>query len=122
MGLVFVEALLGPTLEQLAPVEFMVDTGAFYSFVPPDLAIQLGLQFTASTAVVMADGTQRQVPLGLAYLQLEDRVSGTVVGSMTVPKPLLGAITLQSLGLNVNTMEEVVEFSTRYTPPSWYTG
>ena len=122
MGLVFVEALLGPALDQLAPVEFMVDTGALYSFVPPDLAFQLGLQLTVSTKVVMADGTQLQVPLGAAYLQLEERVTGTLVGSLTVPRPLMGAVALQSLGLNINTVDEVVEFSTGFTPPSWNTG
>lgn len=116
------EALLGPTLDQLAPVEFMVDTGALYSSVSPDLAFQLGLQFTVSTNVVVADGTQLQVPLGAAYLQLEERVTGTLVGSLSVPKPLLGAVALQSLGLKVNSVDEVVEFSTGFTPSSWNTG
>lgn len=103
----------------MTPVEFLVDTGAFYTFLPPELAMELGIEFSASGTVVMANGDRVLVPLGTAFVQVGDRASGAIVAAMQVVKPLLGALTLQSLGLTVNSVDEVVEFSTRYTPPTW---
>ena len=117
MGLVYVEGEIGPGRKRLAPVEFMVDTGSFYTFVGPKLAADLGLDLAESTTVVMANGTRVNVPVRFAYLRIGEREGGTLVASMEVIKPLLGAVALQSLGLKVNAEDETIEYSGLYPPP-----
>ena len=96
----------------------MVDTGSLYTFVSPALAAELGLQLPESTTVVMANGSRVTAPIGFAYLRIGDREGGTLVATMDVQEPLLGAVSLQGLGLNVNTVDETIEFSGRYPPPA----
>jgi predicted aspartyl protease len=117
MGLVRVDGEIGPDRGRTATVKFMVDTGSFYTFVSPELAAELGLQLLESTTVVMANGTRVDAPIGFAFLRIGDREGGTLVAAMEVPEPLLGAISMQGLGLNVNTVDEVIEFNGRYPPP-----
>lgn len=118
MGLVKVEGEIGPDQDRTAAVEFMVDTGSLYTIVGPELGAQLGLQFPIPNTLVMADGTSVNAPLGLAFLRIGDREGGTLVAELQCIQPLLGAIALQGLGLNVNTVDETIEFSGRYPPPA----
>ena len=94
-------------------VKFMVDTGSLYTFVSPELELQL----PESRTVVMANGTRVVAPIGFAFVRIGDREGGTLVAAMDVPEPLLGAVSLQGLGLNVNTVDETIEFDGRYPPP-----
>lgn len=119
MGLVYLVGQVGTSLDRTTSVEFLVDTGALYTFLPPDLAADLGIEFPVSSTVVMANGDRVVVPVGTAFVQFGDRASGTIVAGMPVVKPLLGALALQALGLVVNSADETVEFSARYTPPTW---
>ena len=113
-----VDGEIGPDRERTATVKFMVDTGSLYTFVSPALAAELGLQLPESTTVVMANGSRVTAPIGFAYLRIGDREGGTLVATMDVQEPLLGAVSLQGLGLNVNTVDETIEFSGRYPPPA----
>ena len=117
MGIVRVEGDIGPDRQRTSTVKFMVDTGSLYTFVSPELAEELGLHFPESTSVVTANGVRVDAPIGFAYLRIGEREGGTLVASMNVPEPLLGAISLQGLGLNANTVDEVIEFDGRYPPP-----
>ncbi len=117
MGIVRVDGEIGPDRERMVTVRFMVDTGSLYSFVPPELAAELDLQMPESTTVVMANGTRLVAPIGFAFLRIGDREGGTLVAAMDVVEPLLGAISMQGLGLNVNTVDETIEFNGRYPPP-----
>ena len=110
MGIVKVKAGLGPRQEDLTEVEFLVDTGSLYTVISPGLAAQLGIVFgDVTTGIVTADGTRRDMPVTVAYMQLEDREAGILLGALEVPMPLLGATSLQALGLKVNPVEETVE-------------
>lgn len=117
MGIVRVNGELGPSQDQTAPVRFMADTGSFYTIISPELAAQLGLHFTLPHTAVMADGSRVNGTLGLAWLRIGDREAGTVVVTMEVIEPLLGAVSMQALGLTVNMQDEVIEFNGRYPPP-----
>ena len=112
-----VDGEIGPDRVRTATVKFMVDTGSLYTFVTPEFAVELDLQMPESTTVMMANRTRVTVPIGFAYLRIGDREGGTLVAAMNVPEPLLGAISLQGLGLNVNTVDETIEFDGRYPPP-----
>ena len=117
MGIVRVDGEIGPNREHTTTVKFMVDTGSLYTFVTPEFAAELDLQMPESTTVVMANGTRVVAPIGFAFLRIGEREGGTLVAAMNVPEPLLGAISLQGLGLNVNTVDETIDFSGRYPPP-----
>ena len=114
MGMVHVAGELGAEPARLMPIRFLVDTGAMYSFVRPEMAEELGVEFTASTTIVTADGTRSQVPLGFAYMKVMDRESTIILGAMNVPEPLLGATSLQILGLKVDPVNETLEHSRPY--------
>ena len=118
MGLVRVDGEIGPDRGRNTTVKFLVDTGSLYTFVSPQLADGLGLHLAETTTVVTANGDRVDAPIGFAFLRIGDREGGTLVAAMNVPEPLLGAISMQGLGLNVNTVDEVIEFNGRYPPPA----
>ena len=102
--------------DSLQQVEFLVDTGSFYSFLPPALAGALRLTFQVTSRVVLADRRTVEVPLSVAYLRLSDREGGVIVASMDVPIPLLGASALEALGLKVDPVEETLEHTRPFGP------
>lgn len=111
MGLVKVKGHIGIRQENLREVEFLADTGSFYSFLPPGLAADLGITLPVTSTVILADSRITEVPVGVAYLRLMDREGGVLVAAMNVPMPLLGASALEALGLKVNPTEETLEHS-----------
>ncbi len=116
MGLVIVTGEIGLRGNGLQEVEFLVDTGSFYTFLPPTLATTLGITFPIGSSVVLADSRRVDVPVGVAYLRLADREGGVIVASMEVPMPLLGASALESLGLKVDPVAETLEHSRSFGP------
>ena len=116
MGLVMATAEIGLGAESLVEVEFLVDTGSLYTFLPPDLADSLGLSFPVKSTVVMADRRNVEVPVGVAFLRLADREGGVIVATMDVPMPLLGAIALEVLGLKVDPVAETLEHAHPFGP------
>ncbi len=84
-------------------VECWVDTGALYSQLPAALIRELGLSSMATRPFLMADGRQVTSSLGEARFLVDGREATTIVifGHETAP-PLLGAVTLESLGLGVD--------------------
>ena len=116
MGLVKVKAHIGTGLDNLREVEFLVDTGSFYTFLPPGLADGLGITFPVTSEVVLADSRRVGVLMGVAYLRLMDREGGVLVASMGVPMPLLGVSALEALGLKVNPVDETLEHAVPFGP------
>src|SRR5690349_7237742 len=109
MGYVNVDALIGPDLGKLRPVNFLVDTGSFFTLLPAELAEELGIRVLLNAPLVLADSREVHVGQGLAYLELMGRSSGVPVGVMNVPTPLLGVSALEVLGLKVNPRAGVLE-------------
>ena len=116
MGLVKVTAEIGLQEDALQQVEFLVDTGSFYSFVPPELGEALGISFPVTSRVVLADSRTVEVGVGIGYLRLGDREGGIILAAMEVPMPLLGASALEVLGLKVDPVGEVLEHSRPFGP------
>jgi clan AA aspartic protease len=86
-----------------AEVEFLIDTGALYSVIPLPTTRKLRLTKLEREEFTLADGTHRAYDVGEAFFELGDRrgTSKVVFGPPKVT-PLLGALTLESLGLMVN--------------------
>jgi clan AA aspartic protease len=84
-------------------IEFLIDTGAIYSVVPGSIARKLALEKLEREEFTLADGTHRAYDVGEAFFELGERrgTSKVVFGPANVT-PLLGALTLESLGLMVN--------------------
>lgn len=84
-------------------IEFLIDTGAIFSVVPGSIARKLELAKIDREEFTLADGTHRAYDVGEAFFQLGSRrgTSKVVFGPHGVT-PLIGALTLESLGLMVN--------------------
>ena len=116
MGLVKAKGRIGLKESNLQEVEFLVDTGSFYTFLTPGLAATLGISFPVTSKVIMADSRTVEVQVGVALLRIGDREGGVIVASMDVPMPLLGASALEALGLKVDPVAETLEYSRPFGP------
>jgi clan AA aspartic protease len=107
---------IGLSAGNLQEVEFLVDTGSFYTILPPEIAESLGIEFPESTKVVLADSREATVNVGVAYWKLDGREGGVIVGVIKVPMPLLGASALEVLGLKVDPVAEKLEPTRPFEP------
>lgn len=84
-------------------LELLVDTGALFSVVPEDVLEALGIRRLERQQFTLADGTHVAYDVGEARFTVGDetRTSQVVFAPQGVT-PLLGALTLESLGLMVN--------------------
>jgi clan AA aspartic protease len=105
MGITLTNARISnPRLPRLATeLEFLIDTGAIYSVIPSATARKLRLAKLEREEFTLADGTHRSYDIGEAFFELGERrgTSKVVFGPHEVT-PLLGALTLKTLGLMVN--------------------
>ena len=85
-------------------IEPIVDTGANYSMLSSSLLEDtLGLAPTEELALTLADGEQRTYGLGEARFRYEGRERTTPVIFGPTDVHLLGAVTLESLGVIADT-------------------
>ena len=104
-----VKARTGRSAEPAREVEFLVDTGAFHTVLPPSLIRELGLETPVTAAATVADNRRVTIKIGAAYLQLEGREGGISIAEMTVPVPLLGVSALEVLGFKVDPVARRIE-------------
>lgn len=109
MGLVKILAAIGATNDDVRDVEFMVDTGALFTILPPRLCDELQIEMRLTERVVTADNRTLSIPVGMAHVKIDGREGATLVGRMNVPIPLLGAMALESLGFKVNPVDGTLE-------------
>ena len=81
-------------------VEFLVDSGAVYSLVPGTALRKLGLRPYRTVTFTLADTTKISRKVGDAYFEINgQRGPAPVIFGEKGDEPLLGATTLESLGL-----------------------
>lgn len=92
--------------KEFQTVEALVDTGASYSKLPASLLEGMAIEPTGEEAFVLADGEVRTYAVGYALFRYggKERPSTVIFGGEEVF--LLGAITLQELGLSVDAYNE----------------
>ena len=85
------------------PVRFIVDSGAIYSVLPQPVWKRLGLRRTRSAQFSLADGTviERGVSRCTFEIAGVSDTSPVILGGLT-DAPLLGMVTLETLGLMLN--------------------
>jgi clan AA aspartic protease len=106
VGITYAEVRVSnPRGPETTPVEMelLVDTGAIYSVVPASILESLGITPFETEDFRLADGTHHSYEVGEAFFEFGGR-RGTskVVFAPEGVTPLLGAFTLESLGLMVN--------------------
>ena len=89
--------------EKSADVEFLVDSGAVYSLVPGKILDELGIEPYREMSFSLADGTTVKRKISSAYFEYEGEGGpAPVVYGEEGDTALLGATTLESIGLVLN--------------------
>ncbi len=84
-------------------VDFMIDSGAVYSLVPGEILDSLGIEPYKTLEFALADGTKISRKVGDAYFEYNNNGgSAPVIYGEQDDTPLLGATTLEALGLVLN--------------------
>jgi len=87
------------TPDRREPVEFLVDSGAVYSFVPRPLLERLGIQAHSRQKFRLADGSTIERDRGDAlFFYRGARGAAPVIFGESGDATLLGAVSLESLG------------------------
>ncbi|MBM3833940.1 MAG: aspartyl protease [Verrucomicrobia bacterium] len=86
-----------------AEVEFLIDSGAVYSLVPAAKLKALGIRPHRKVDFALADGTKITRQVGDAYFEFQGTGGAApVIFGEAGDEALLGATTLESLGLILN--------------------
>ena len=86
---------------------FLVDTGAIDSLVPRNRLEQIGLQPRDQRTYELADGREAVMDIAVAELEfMGDVVGATIVVGEEGTEPLLGVTALESLGIEVDPMNQ----------------
>ncbi len=89
--------------QRSAEVEFLVDSGAIYSLVPGKILDELEIEPYKEMSFSLADGTKVKRRISSAYFEYEGEGGpAPVVYGEEGDTPLLGATTLESIGLVLN--------------------
>ncbi len=85
---------------RMAEVNFLIDSGAVYSLVPSEILKRLGIKPHRTVEFAMADGRTIKRRVGDAYFEFQgEGGAAPVIFGEKDDEPLLGATTLESLGL-----------------------
>ena len=92
--------LLSPDRSRSRTLNGLVDTGASYTMVPASILEELGVQREAVEAFILADGSRREMSIGLVTMELDGRRRSVyaIFGAEGV-KILLGAMALEAFAL-----------------------
>jgi predicted aspartyl protease len=113
MGIAYIEGTVRAG-RRAARVRFMVDTGALYTVLPQRIWRTLRLKPARALEFTLADGSTITRNISECRIELADRsaTSPVVLGERD-DGPLLGAVTLETLGLMVNPLtRRVIPIST----------
>jgi clan AA aspartic protease len=84
-------------------LRFLVDSGAIYSLAPAPLLRSLGIRPIRRDSFELADGSRMRRQVGLALFRIGRKLGGSeVIFGGARDEPLLGAVTLEALGLELD--------------------
>ena len=87
-------------------LEFLIDSGAIYSVVPAPILKKLGIRPTGKEEFRLADGSRIVRKKGIALFRYGRRVGGAdVIFGQPGDSLLLGAMTLESMGLSLDPLK-----------------
>ncbi|MDP2948550.1 MAG: clan AA aspartic protease [Chloroflexota bacterium] len=92
-----------PQGERFEAVEALVDTGASHTALPASVLRELGIEPYERGAFRLADGRLVELDIGQTWVQVNGKRAITqVVFADEATEPLLGAVTLEQLGLGID--------------------
>ena len=112
MGLAYIEGFVRATgrRRRARRVRFLVDSGAVYSVLPRSEWHALGLKPDRDLEFVLADGTTLTRGVSACTFELEGRrANSPVVLGETEDEALLGAVTLETLGLILSPLNRTLQ-------------
>lgn len=102
MGITYIEGTVRGD-EGRETVRFLVDSGATYSLLPRQAWTKIGLEPKRNLVFTLADGTQIERQVSECYIVLPQGEGHTpVILGENNDEALLGAVTLEILGLVLN--------------------
>ena len=111
MGTFTIRAILShpERRETQVTLDLLVDTGATWSVIPPEVARILGVEPFETRPVRTSDGSRLDLPLAQARITVEGRslITPCLIGSPGVPA-LLGAVTLEAFGLAPDPIQKIL--------------
>jgi clan AA aspartic protease len=108
VGITFLDVEVGNPAdpEQTLTVEFMVDSGAIYTVAPAAVLNELGIKPISQEKFWLANGEKMIRKRGGAYFKYGDKVGiADVIFGEEGDSNLLGATTLESLGLALDPLK-----------------
>lgn len=105
MGITELKFLVKETRKSTKKIEikFLIDSGAVYSLVPSSYLKKLGIKSYKTVEFSLADGSTIKRKVGDAYFEYKgEGGAASVIFGEKGDEPLLGATTLESLGLVLN--------------------
>jgi predicted aspartyl protease len=108
MGMTFLEVEIGNPADpsKTRSLDFLVDSGAIYTVAPAPVLNELGIKPISEEKYWLANGERIVRKRGIAFFRLGDKVGGAdVVFGEESDSNLLGATTLESLGLALDPLK-----------------
>ena len=110
MGLTYIEGTVTGKKGKQAVLKFLVDSGAVYSLLPAKTWKELGLKPKRTMAFTLADGSVIERGISECHLAFPqgDGHSPVILGEVG-DEALLGAVTLEILGLVLNPFNRTLQ-------------
>lgn len=105
MGMTYAELTVKKSHEDKNSIEvrFLIDSGAVYSLIPKSSLKKIGIRPHRKMTFVLADGVEIERQVGDAFFEWRgEGGAAPVIFGEEGDEPLLGATTLESLGLVLN--------------------
>lgn len=112
MGLSHVKAKVANPANprKTANLTFLVDSGVIYSIVPGETLRRLGIKPHSSRTFTLADGTEIKRRMGDVIFQINgERAASPVIFGEKGDSVLLGAVSLEALGLMLDPIKRVLK-------------
>lgn len=108
MGLTFVKVkIINPKNSKEKILEFLIDSGAFYSLVPEDILNYLEIKPSGKRNFKLADGREIELPVGNAFFEYEGNLGASpVIFGKKEGQPLIGVVTLEALGFIIDPIKK----------------
>jgi clan AA aspartic protease len=108
LGLTFIDLDIANPAQpkQKARIEFLIDTGAFYSVVPASLLRKLGIRPHSKRTFTLADGSKITRQIGDVQFRFDGRQGASpVIFGQKDDSVLLGSVSLGALGLMIDPLK-----------------
>ena len=100
--------LWNPEMTDSRTLTALVDTGASYVQVPASILEELGIRQVRTRRFTLADGSRRELPMGLTPIELEEDIASVyVIFGDEGSSILLGALALETFALAVDAKRRV---------------